>query len=257
MKPVGGIAGVCFLKANRKFAVVLDQTASATGVLLDGRYVLTAGHNLFNASYPWGRVERIGVEIGKAHAGEAEVVVRGGKVEQGVIPAGGVWTVSPSFKWSPSTWLKPAASNEMIQHDYGFVDLGEGFRRSSHFTLSKGFQLKVGDVVRVAGYPGDSKRVKGATGTQLFEGKGQVTAVGGNLFSYNIVTAKGLSGAPVWVERGGRKVVVGVHVGSDFGGKKGAVARTVNRRLIQDWKAWKSLRSLTEVAGEGALVVAQ
>jgi len=250
MSPAGAIDGVCFLKASRKYAAILDQTAISTGVLLDGRYVLTAGHNLFNASYPWGRIELIGILVGEPDVSEVgpdhlDAVVSGGRVEQGMILVDGVWTVAPRFQWSPSTWLKPSASNRMIQHDYGFIDLGKSFRGRSSFVLG-GVKLKVGDVVKVAGYPGDSKRVKGATGERLYQAEGRVTAIKANLFRYNVITAKGLSGAPVWVERGGKKIVVGVHVGSDFGGEKGAVARTVDNALIRDWNLWKSRRQAAD-----------
>ncbi|MDA8976637.1 trypsin-like peptidase domain-containing protein [bacterium] len=253
MSPAGAIDGVCFLKASRKYAAILDQTAISTGVLLDGRYVLTAGHNLFNASYPWGRIEVIGILVGEPDVSEVgpdylDALVSGGRVEQGMIPVDGVWTVAPRFQWSPSTWLKPSASNRMIQHDYGFIDLGKSFSGKTSFTLSvsAGMSLKVGDVVRVAGYPGDSKRIKGATGERLYRAEGRITAIKANLFRYNIITAKGVSGAPVWVERDGKKIVVGVHVGSDFGGEKGAVARTVDSALIRDWNRWKSRRQAAD-----------
>ncbi len=234
---------------NRKYAAILDQIAISSGVLLDGRYVLTAGHNLFNASYPWGRVDTIEVLVGKPDVSKVgrdyvDALVSGGRVERGAIPLDGVWTVAPRFEWSISTWLKPSASNRMIQHDYGFIDLGGSFPERTSYTLnsSTGIELKVGDVVKVAGYPGDSKKIKGATGSRLFEGEGRVTAIGPNLFTYNVATARGLSGAPVWIEKGGRKIVVGVHVGSDFDGEKGAMARRVDGKLIRDWKSWKSRR---------------
>jgi len=249
MSPAAAIDGICYLKMNRKYAAILDQIAISSGVLLDGRYVLTAGHNLFNASYPWGRVDTIEVLVGKPDVSKVgrdyvDALVSGGRVERGAIPLDGVWTVAPRFEWSISTWLKPSASNRMIQHDYGFIDLGGSFPERTSYTLnsSTGIELKVGDVVKVAGYPGDSKKIKGATGSRLFEGEGRVTAIGPNLFTYNVATARGLSGAPVWIEKGGRKIVVGVHVGSDFDGEKGAMARRVDGKLIRDWKSWKSRR---------------
>ena len=77
---------------------------------------------------------------------------------------------------------------------------------------------------------------------KLYYAEGRVTALKENLFSYSVVTAKGLSGAPVWVEKGRKKIIVGVHVGSDFGGEKGAVARIVDSNLIRDWNLWKGRR---------------
>ena len=249
MSPSGVIEGLCFLRMNRKYAAFFDQIAISTGVLLDRRYVLTAGHNLFNASYPWGRIESIEIAVGREDISgitldELDGQVSGGKVEQGVIPADGIWTVAPKFHWSPSTWLKPSVSNQMIQHDYGFIDMGKGFQGQSVFTLggSGEAELKVGDLVKVAGYPGDARRVRGATGERLYYAEGRVTALKENLFSYSVVTAKGLSGAPVWVEKGRKKIIVGVHVGSDFGGEKGAVARIVDSNLIRDWNLWKGRR---------------
>ena len=131
----------------------------------------------------------------------------------------------------------------MIQHDYGFVDLGGEVKGRSSFELGASLSLKVGDVIKVAGYPEGGARVHGANGNRLFQASGKVTAVTANLFSYDVVTARGISGAPVWVERGGRRVLVGVHVRSDFGGEKGAMARRVDSALIRDWNRWRSRRA--------------
>ena len=249
MSPSGVIEGLCFLRMNRKYVAFFDQIAISTGVLLDRRYVVTAGHNLFNASYPWGRIENIEIAVGREDISgmtldEFDGQVSGGKVEEGAIPSDGIWTVAPKFHWSPSTWLKPSVSNQMIQHDYGFIDMGKDFQGQSVFTLggSGEAELKVGDLVKVAGYPGDPRRVSGATGERLYYAEGRVTEIKENLFSYSVITAKGLSGAPVWVEKGRKKIIVGVHVGSDFGDEKGAVARIVDSTFIHDWNRWKGRR---------------
>ena len=249
MSPSGVIEGLCFLRMNRKYVAFFDQIAISTGVLLDRRYVVTAGHNLFNASYPWGRIKNIEIAVGRDDISgmtldEFDGQVSGGKVEEGAIPSDGIWTVAPKFHWSPSTWLKPSVSNQMIQHDYGFIDMGKDFQGQSVFTLggSGEAELKVGDLVKVAGYPGDPRRVSGATGERLYYAEGRITKIKENLFSYSVITAKGLSGAPVWVEKGREKIIVGVHVGSDFSGEKGAVARIVDSAFIHDWKRWKSRR---------------
>lgn len=246
MTPADRIRGICFLKMNRRAALGLDQNATATGVLCDGGDILTAGHNLINASYPWGRIDSIEITAGEVEvAGRPpQVVLTGGGVEPDKIPASGVWTVSPSFQWRPKTWWDPEGSLTMIQHDYGFLDAGldpddGGFELG----LPDGMSLQVGEVVRVAGYPGEQSRIEGANGTRLFQGQGRVTAVTRNLFSYEVKTAKGLSGAPVWVERRGRNHVVGVHVGSDFAGHRGAVARLVDDRLLRDWRDWRNRRA--------------
>jgi V8-like Glu-specific endopeptidase len=249
MSPSGVIEGLCFLRMNRKYVAFFDQIAISTGVLLDRRYVVTAGHNLFNASYPWGRIKNIEIAVGREDISgmtldEFDGQVSGGKVEEGAIPSDGIWTVAPKFHWSPSTWLKPSVSNQMIQHDYGFIDMGKDFQGQSVFTLggSGEAELKVGDLVKVAGYPGDPRRVSGATGERLYYAEGRVTKIKENLFSYSVITAKGLSGAPVWVEKGRKKIIVGVHVGSDFGDEKGAVARIVDSTFIHDWNRWKGRR---------------
>ena len=77
---------------------------------------------------------------------------------------------------------------------------------------------------------------------KLYYAEGRVTKIKENLFSYSVITAKGLSGAPVWVEKGRKRIIVGVHVGSDFGDEKGAVARIVDSTFIHDWNRWKGRR---------------
>lgn len=96
--------------------------------------------------------------------------------------------------------------------------------------------------VFVAGYPGESRRVKGATGKKLFVGEGKVTKVRGSLFGYDLETAKGVSGGPIWMERGGRRLLVGIHLGSDIGGIEGAVGRMIDAALLKDWCEWRRRR---------------
>lgn len=229
----GGPGGVCFLKVNRRIGSLLKQDGSATGALVDGRFVITAAHNIVDAPYPLGRVDTIEVAVGEVHAGEGSSIV----------PPKDYWSLAPRFRWRPKTIGDPRGSSFMIQHDYGFVDLGEELKVGNSFELGAPHSLKVGDIIKVAGYPEGGARVHGANGKRLFQASGKITAVTANLFSYDVVTARGMSGAPVWVERGGRRILVGVHVGSDFGGEKGAVARRVDSALICDWNRWKSLRA--------------
>ena len=229
----GGLGGVCFLKVNRRIGSLLKQDGRATGALVAGRFVITAAHNIVDAPYPLGRVDFIEVAVGEVQAREGSTIV----------PAKDSWSLAPRFHWRPKTIGDPWGSSFMIQHDYGFVDLGGEVKGRSSFELGASLSLKVGDVIKVAGYPEGGARVHGANGNRLFQASGKVTAVTANLFSYDVVTARGISGAPVWVERGGRRVLVGVHVGSDFGGEKGAMARRVDSALIRDWNRRRSRRA--------------
>lgn len=245
MIATSGIDGICRMEINRQVASVLKQNMVGTGVILEDRYVLTAAHLLYNSGYPWGKVQSIGLVANNQPADDSHpsILVRGGRVEDGLIPSDGVWTVAPGFEWRPRTRRDPLGSTVMIRHDYGFIDAGPGISGGDfRLGLPKPLKLQVGDAVSVAGFPGDDKRVPGSDASKIFVAKGRVTAIQDTLFSYDVITARGLSGAPVWIEQSGKKHIVGIHVGSDFGGGKEAVARLVDETMIRDWKRWVSLR---------------
>ncbi len=249
MVPSDQAEGVCFLRMNRNFAVVLGQNSSSAGALIDGRYVLTAAHSLYDPPSEKGRLRSIQLTVGKADVSEvndetADSVVRRDREDVGRLPQDRVWSVSPEYQAGLTHRSVKKSSKLLVRHDYGFVDLGKDFGQGNSFRLVRAAEfLRVGSVIRVAGYPGESKRVKGATGSKLFEGEGEVTTIQGNLFGYDLETSKGVSGGPVWVERGGRRYLVGIHIGSDIGGIEGAVGRVIDQALLNAWNVWVARRS--------------
>lgn len=239
--------GICFLRMKRKFAVILEQDSSSAGALIDGRYVLTAAHGLYDPPSGKGDLRRIQLAVGRSDVSglddeTADCVVRRESEDMGRLPEDQVWSVAPEYQARLSHHSVRKSSRELVQYDYGFVDLGRDFGRGNSFQLGGAVILKVGDEIRLAGYPGESKRVKGATGQLLFEGGGTVTSIQGSFFGYDLETSKGVSGGPIWVRRGGRRVLVGIHLGSDLGGIKGAVGRVIDEALLDDWRVWVARR---------------
>jgi len=248
MVPGRHAEGICFLRMKRKFAVILGRDSSATGALIDGRYVLTAAHSLYDPPSQKGSLRSIQLAVGRADVSKvndetADSLVRRERGDVGRLPQDQVWSVSPDYRARLTHRSVKKSSVPLVRCDYGFVDLGKNFGRGNSFQLSRtAGHLKVGDVISVAGYPGESKRIKGATGARLFVGAGKVTTIQGSVFGYDLETSKGVSGGPVWMERGGRRSLVGIHLGSDLGGMKGAVGRVIDAALLNDWDAWVGLR---------------
>lgn len=230
----GALGGVCSLnfKAGSGF---FGKYSRSSGCLIDGRYVLTTAHSL--------------VELNLAKVTGVEVVVGQADVSRrdGNLVGDGGWEISSEYL-ARQGLLKgtyESSSDGLIRCDYCLVDLGKrlGGGNSFRFLERAGRSVVVGDRVKVAGYPGDAKRLPGATGKHLYEAEGRITEVKGNLFGYQVETAKGMSGGPVWVEKGGQRFLVGIHVGSDLAGIGGAVALAVNESFLREWDGWVMDRS--------------
>lgn len=84
--------------------------------------------------------------------------------------------------------------------------------------------------INLSGYPGDKP-----PGTHWYHSR-KVSSVTPAVFNYDIDTAGGQSGAPVWRLRNGQRHVVGIHTnGSPTGNSATRISRTVYENIIQ-WR---------------------
>jgi V8-like Glu-specific endopeptidase len=119
-------------------------------------------------------------------------------------------------------------------HDYGAImlpgdcDLG---RRLGYFGYANyGLLPLLGMNVNLSGYPGDK-----AAGTQWWHAR-RIKWVTGRTLVYNIDTAGGQSGSPVWRKKGNQRYAVGIHTN---GSSSGNSATRITKPVFDNIKAWK------------------
>ena len=186
-----------------------------TGWLVGPRTVITAGHCVYmHRRGGWAR--RIEVIPG-----------RNGSTR----PYGSC--TSSSFH-SVKGWTR----KKKRSHDYGAIILPRscpygrrlgyfGYANLSFFSL---LRLKV----NLSGYPGDKPR-----GTQWWHAR-RIKWVTPRTVVYNIDTAGGQSGSPVWRLRRGKRHVVGIHTNGSMSGNS---ATRITKPVFNNIKNWKRLGS--------------
>lgn len=121
-------------------------------------------------------------------------------------------------------------------HDYGAIILPRdcrygsqlgyfGYANLNFFSL---FNLNV----NLSGYPGDKP-----SGTQWWHAR-RIKWVTGRTLVYNIDTAGGQSGSPVWRLKNGKRHVVGIHTN---GASSGNSATRITKPVFNNIKHWKAL----------------
>jgi glutamyl endopeptidase len=183
-----------------------------TGWLVGPRTVITAGHCVFMHGQG-GWVKRVEVIPGSNGAQR---------------PYGSA--VATSFR-SVSGWAQ--GSNR--DYDYGAIILPPANRYGSQLGYFGYASLStpslMGLTLNLSGYPGDKP-----TGTQWFHAR-KATLVLPRSIVYNIDTAGGQSGAPVWRSLNGQRHVVGIHTnGSQLGNSATRIVTPVFNNIKQ-WKA--------------------
>lgn len=121
-------------------------------------------------------------------------------------------------------------------HDYGAVILPRNCdygNRLGYFGYANlGFSSLMGLKGNLAGYPGDKP-----AGTQWFHAR-RIKLVTARRLVYNIDTAGGQSGSPVWRLKNGQRHAVGIHTN---GSSLGNSATRITRPVFNNIKAWKRL----------------
>lgn len=217
----GPLANVCHLTTTRRSIQTLwftNITSTGSAALVDGRYLITAAHNV--ADYPAGnRLQSVEVRcnVAAAESAPADVVLNRTEIADRV-------TV-PSYEW------RAHSKDKKYEFDYAFVDLGRDLGIRGEFVLDPSVLPESGDAVHVGGYPGDGI----SDAYTLHQGTGRVTHRDHNLVTYEMRTATGNSGGPVWLMRDERPHLVAVHVADRMG-------RVLNSTFYRDWQRWRAER---------------
>ncbi|MGH7502583.1 MAG: trypsin-like serine peptidase [Longimicrobiales bacterium] len=184
-----------------------------TGWLVGPRTVVTAGHVVFIHSRG-GWVQNIEVIPGR---------------DAGNSPFGSCF--STNFR-SVKGWTQKKKSS----HDYGAIILPRecgfgnglgyfGYANLGYFSL---FNLKV----NLGGYPGD----KSPAGSLWWHAR-RIKFVTSRRLIYNIDTAGGQSGSPVWRLKDGKRHVVGIHTNGSMAGNS---ATRIAKPVFNNIKSWKA-----------------
>jgi V8-like Glu-specific endopeptidase len=188
-----------------------DSKWIGTGWLIGRRTLITAGHCVY-------------------------IKDRGGWVkEMQVIP--GRNAGDEPFKRAKATSFRSVSGwteNTSRSHDYGAIILPEdkpygeelGFFGIANLNDTQFNQL----MVNLSGYPGDKP-----AGTHWFHAR-RITNCGPTFFSYDIDTAGGQSGAPVWRLQNGVRHAVGIHTN---GSPTGNSATRINKVVFDNLMLWK------------------
>jgi len=132
--------------------------------------------------------------------------------------------------------VKGWTSSRNRKYDYGCIVLPKncaygkrlgyfGFGCYSNSTLKK-------LVVNLSGYPGDKP-----AGTQWWHAR-RIKAVTSRTLVYNIDTAGGQSGSPVWWYKNKRRYAVGIHTNGSLGGNS---ATRIVKPVYNNIKKWKKM----------------
>ncbi len=211
-------SGVCHLKTERrniKRLWIRPKVSYGSAVVVDGKYLVTAAHNL--ADYPLlNRLISVEVTCNVVLAAEASPTVTLNRNE--IISHRRV----PEYAW------RIYKRNNKFENDYAFLFLGKEINVPTELNMDSSITLKKGDNVQISGYPGGDI----CDSNTLYTGEGVVADIDSNLVTYTIHTAKGNSGGPVWVTKNDKKYLQAIHVRTSGG-------RALNSNFYKEWNKWK------------------
>ncbi|WP_139062421.1 trypsin-like serine peptidase [Aquimarina megaterium] len=183
-----------------------------TGFLIGPRTVITAGHVVYMHKHG-GWAKSIEVIPGR----------NGGKKPYG--------SCKSSHFHSVKGWTK----SKKRSHDYGAIILPKNCKygnKVGYFGYGNyGFFDLLGLKVNLSGYPGDKP-----AGTQWWHAR-KIKAVTSRTLVYNIDTAGGQSGSPVWRIKNGKRYAVGIHTN---GYSLGNSATRITKPVFKNLKNWKN-----------------
>lgn len=190
---------------------------SSTGVLFEGRYILTAGHNIYQDI---SRLKRVTVRCGVTTARSDLRCDR-----------------DPNCQEVAKGWQTMDAQhydlfNLVNQHDYGVIRLNTPIATTTPVTLADAVPA-IGGKLLLAGYPAGKSVYDGRTMTSASAQVTEVNDVSGKL-EYNINTFTGNSGGPVWqVLPDGSYKLLAIHIQPSEGRLVNTEFKTEIRRIMR------------------------
>jgi len=220
MTPVHGTIrrpyeSICRSVVNRRIAFVFGTNYTSSGVLLGKNMLLTAAHNYASPRAPWAVVRDRNIQCGTGT----------------VRSSAPWWTITDGFDRQSQVRTPPGFAYHDFGRDYALVGLGKKAPSESSFRLPRPDEdslLARGSVVFIAGFPAEGRN----SGSILFHGRARIRTIDAFGFEYELETERGLSGSPVWIERNGEFIIVGIHV------RNGGAVRLTNVALkyLEEWQ---------------------
>ena len=196
-------SNICYLRTIRSVRLFGFRFGfNSTGTLIEGQYLVTAAHNLYDS---W-RTKLVSVQVSCKGSD--------GNVVTSIVGKNGI-----------DRTRKVNHYDRGYSTDYAFLKLDDTMPISESITLNRTATINKVSVIEVAGYPGG--KLKYGTGKVVQPIPSDST------FHYEVDTARGMSGGPVWATYESTNSLVGVHVSEGR-------ARVVNDELIDDFENWKA-----------------
>ena len=206
IEPGSALESVCHLWTQRKvFLGIFAKRYTGSAVLYKGRYLITAGHNIYQDKSDLKSIE---VRCGTARAREV---------------AFQQW-IDGDNSLDAQGYVGSGIRGSMpYKHDYGVIRLDRPITVANPFTLAEG--VKAGEAVHFAGFP-VKKRSPAHSGWNMFSAKAKLTSVSEEtgLAKYDLTTYGSNSGGPVWREVNGKPELAAIHVSQ-------ATGRVVNKEF--------------------------
>jgi V8-like Glu-specific endopeptidase len=214
-------SSVCRSSTVRTRGFVWRVAFVSSGVLLDNNLLLTAGHNYASPSAPWSVLSDRWVQCGVGFAGRTADTP--------------LWQLRNGFDRRRQVRNPPDYEYYRYGRDYALVSLTKRVPWTSAFEFpdERSLELDDGDTVWVAGYSAEDPN----DGSILYHGRTVVRKVTNDTFEYELSTERGVSGAPVWVSRNGKFILVGIHVAA---GK----AAKISPQALANIRRWKAELSI-------------
>ncbi|NNF64911.1 MAG: serine protease [Acidimicrobiia bacterium] len=184
-----------------------------SGFLVGNRTVITAGHVVYMHSRG-GWVRKIEVIPGRNGSSKPF-----GSCDATAFHSVKGWTQKKKRSHDYAAIILP--KNCALGKRVGFF----GYANYSFFTL-------LNMLVNLAGYPGDKP-----AGTMWWHAR-RLKWITSRTLVYNIDTAGGQSGAPVWRKKGSQRYAVGIHTNGSSGGNS---ATRITKPVFNNIKKWKAL----------------